>query len=81
MATSHRDVTLVVSLKGEELNLVKFRLLAAVQDESFSGKQKVSEADGGKENIFHLTINTFRTGIFCLYINHKSLIQSKVTFF
>jgi alanine racemase len=25
--------------------------------------------------------NTLRTGIFFLYINHKSLIQSKVTFF
>jgi hypothetical protein len=26
-------------------------------------------------------LNTLRTGIFFLYINHKSLIQSKVTFF
>jgi hypothetical protein len=26
-------------------------------------------------------VNTLRTGIFFLYINHKSLIQSKVTFF
>jgi hypothetical protein len=27
------------------------------------------------------SVNTLRTGIFFLYINHKSLIQSKVTFF
>jgi hypothetical protein len=27
------------------------------------------------------SVNTLRTGIFFLYINHKSLIQSKVTCF
>jgi hypothetical protein len=30
---------------------------------------------------FSRVFNTLRTGIFFLFLNHKSLIQSKVTFF
>jgi hypothetical protein len=32
-------------------------------------------------SLIKILLNTLRTGIFFLYINHKSLIQSKVTFF